>query len=96
MYKSGPMSKVEAFYIEHHYKTLTPQELAEDLGRKVETVKTYIKKNISTKISQIRAGDHFARSKGTVVMTETASMIGDNKKSLNKKAKDCVTKIRHE
>lgn len=95
MYKSGPLSKVEIFYVEHHYKTLTPQELAEDLGRKVETVKSYIKKNISTKTSQIRAGDHFARSKGTVVMTETASMLADNKKQRNTKTKDCVTKIKN-
>lgn len=96
MYKSGPLSKVEIFYIEHNYKTLTPQQLAEDLGRKVQTVNTYIKNNISIKTTKIRAGDHFAKSKGAVVMTETASMLGDNKKSVTRKPKDCVTKIRHD
>jgi hypothetical protein len=94
MYKTGPISQVEGFYIEHHYKTSTPQELADLLGRKVETVKSYIKKNLDAKVSKIKAGDHFARSKGTVVMTETASMLGDVRKS-NTKPKDCITKIKN-
>lgn len=96
MYKSGPFSKAEIFYIENKHKTLTIQEIAEDLGRKVESVQAYIKKNISSKIAQIRAGDHFAKSKGTIVMTETASMISDNKKNKTKTPRDCVTKIKHD
>ena len=95
MYKTGPISKVEAFYIEHHYKTDTAQELADLLGRKVETVKTYIKKNLDTRVAKIKTNDHFARSNGTVVMTETASMRGDFRKT-NTKPKDCVTKIKHD
>jgi|694.fasta_scaffold03072_10 hypothetical protein len=97
MSKTGPISQVEAFYIEHHYKIKDPQELADILDRKVTTIKTYIKNNFGTKITAAKAGDHFGRNeKGSVVMTETASMMGDAiKKNKNAVHKDCITKIKN-
>lgn len=97
MSKTGPISKVEAFYIEHHYKTLTVQELADDLDRKVDTIKKYVKNNFASSQVAIRAGDHFAKNKGSIVMTETASMLGDaTKKRVPKSHNSCVTKIKHD
>ena len=96
MAKSGPIGQVEAFYIDNHHKTMTPQELADVLDRKVETVKSYIKKNITPTQIKIRAGDHFAKSKGTIVMTETASMLGDSQRKTTKKTPDCITKIKND
>jgi hypothetical protein len=97
MSKSGPIGKVEAFYIEHNYKTLTIQELSEDLNRKVETIQKYIKNNFKSSQYTIRAGDHFTKSKGSVIMTETASMLGDaTKKRIPKSHNNCVTKIKHD
>jgi hypothetical protein len=96
MSKTGPIGQVEAFYIEHHYKTLTDQELANVLDRKVETIRKYLKQNLGSSKTTIRAGDHFAKSKGSIVMTETASMIGDGKRKTTKKPSDCVTKIKHD
>lgn len=96
MSKTGPISKVEAFYIDNHYKTLTAQELADILDRKVTTVSAYIKKNFQTTTATIRSGDHFAKNKGSVVMTEAASMLVDSMRTPKKNNKDCVTKIRHD
>jgi hypothetical protein len=96
MAKSGPIGQVEAFYIEHHHKKLSVQELADILDRKVETVKLYIKKNIAASHTHVKAGDHFAKSKGTIVMTETASSIGDAQRKRKPFKSDCVTKIKHD
>jgi hypothetical protein len=97
MSKTGPISQVESFYIEHHYKTIDTQELADILGRKVSTVKAHIKTHFGAKISAIKSGDHFARTKGAVVMTETASMLGDSIRTRkDQTSKDCITKIKHD
>jgi hypothetical protein len=96
MPKSGPISKVEAFYIDNHYKTMSPEELADTLDRKITTVKSYIKNNITPSQIKIKAGEHFVKNKGTIVMTETASMLSDAQKKTPKKTPACVTKIKHE
>jgi hypothetical protein len=49
MAKKGPISKVEAFYIDHHYQTITPTDLAQDLDRTVRAIEVYIKKNFTDK-----------------------------------------------
>lgn len=97
MSKSGPIGKVEAFYIEHHYKHIDVKELADILDRKIDTLKKYIKTNYGDSTTQIRAGEHFAKNKGSIVMTETASMLGDaTKKRTVKSHNGCVTKIKHD
>jgi len=87
MAKKGPIGKVEAFYIDHHYQTITPTDLAQDLDRTVRAIEVYIKKNFTDKQKSttpiknnnntLTAGDQFIRQNGAVIMTENASTIAD-------------------
>lgn len=94
MAKKGPIGKVEAFYIDHHYQTATSSDLALDLDRTVRSIELYIKKNFTDKqksITSIKqdngtltAGDQFIRENGAVIMTENASTISDETRKYRK------------
>jgi hypothetical protein len=107
MAKKGPIGKVEAFYIDHHYQLLTPTDLANELDRTVRSIELYIKKNhtdnkkSTTTIkennsNQLTAGDQFIRKDGVVIMTENASTISDEVKKYSKKTlpNHRITKIK--
>lgn len=102
MAKRGPINKVEAFYIINNYKTLPIAELAVDLDRGISSIEKYIKQHIvntnktSETVSTIKAGDQFARHKGSVVMTENASTLGDAKRKKPMNKIDCVTKVKED
>lgn len=96
MAKKGPIGKIEAFYIDHHYQLLTPTDLANELDRTVRSIELYIKKTHtdnkkSTTLikenndNKVNAGDHFIRKDGIVIMTENASTISDETKKLGNK-----------
>lgn len=96
MAKRGPIGKVEAFYIESKISEHSVEEIAIDLDRSIASVEKYMKKN---KINQQKpmspVGQQFARSKGTVVMTENASSMSDHTRKLpNNRDRSCTTKIK--
>lgn len=94
MAKKGPIGKVEAFYIDHHYQTTTPSDLALELDRTVRSIELYIKKNFTDKQKSVTsvkqnsdtltAGDQFIRENGAVIMTENASTIADETRKYRK------------
>ena len=94
--KSGPLSKVEAYYIDGHFDELDASEIAEDLNRSIRSVENYIKKNHRKTRPQtgMEAGQHFIRQKGVTIMSENASTISDaNKKRGPIGSQKCITKI---
>jgi hypothetical protein len=99
MAKKGPISKIESFYIDNN-RDKDIAEIAVDLDRSVSSIEKYLKKNATEAPRQtsVKAGDQFARNdKGSVVMTENASQISDEKrKTVIKKPSHCVTKIKQE
>lgn len=99
MGKKGPISKIEAFYIDNHRGT-DVAEIAVDLDRSITSIEKYLKKNITEAPRQtgVTVGDQLARNdKGSVVMTENASQVSDAKrKTVVKKPTHCVTKIKRD
>lgn len=97
MLKKGPLSKVETFYIKSHYNKIDLKEIAEDLNRPMGIIEKWAKKNIIEAPGTIKAGDHFARTKGAVVMTENASTLADSKKKRKVSTRQpCITKIKND
>jgi len=94
--KKGPLSKVECYYIDGHYKELEIAQVAEDLNRTITSIENYIKKTYAKKNNNgMTAGDHFNHHKGSTVMTENASTLSDLKRGVSKtNNKECVTKIK--
>lgn len=99
MVKKGPMSKVDSFYIDHHYESLTTQELARDLNRSIKSVESYIARMITKQGSksnnEMSVGNQFHYHKGSTIMTENASTLSDNTKQVGPRLnKNCVTRIK--
>ncbi len=95
--KRGPLSKVEAFYVQHNYPEMDVAKLAVELDRPIRSIENYIKKNIvkSKKLAPVNASDQFVRQGGATVMTENASTIADDiKKQVQVSKKSCITKIK--
>lgn len=94
--KTGPLSKVEAYYIDGHFDSIDAPEIAEDLNRAVKTVENYIKKNHkkNKEKNPMGAGEHFIRQKGVTIMSENASTIADaHRKRGPIASQKCITKI---
>lgn len=96
MFKKGPLSKIECFYIQQNYNKVDLSQLSNDLNRPIDIIQKWIKKNITDAPSIMKAGDHFARSKGSVVMTENASTLSDSKRKRHINNSQCVTKIKND
>lgn len=95
MAKKGPLGKAECFYIDHHYQSLTSDDIASELDRTVKSIETYIKKNHSTKSkSDVNVADQIIHKRGTTVMTENASSIIDTNRTPKTLSKDCIFKIK--
>ena len=97
MTKKGPLSKAERFYIQHHASN-DIDDLCKDLDRAKSSVKKFLdtlpkpKKSEDSQLYQ-----QFGRNdKGSTVMTQTASEMGDSKRSEfnSKKRSSCVTTIK--
>lgn len=96
MFKKGPLSKAECFYIEHNHSKMNITQLSSDLNRPIVVLEKWIMKNITNAPSPIKAGDHFARTKGAVVMTENASTLSDSKRKKPAQRTPCITKIKND
>lgn len=98
--KRGPLSKAEVFYITEHVKSGKDiNEIATDLDRPMKSIeKCYTKAQKDHAPKELTAGDQFARHKGSVVMTENASTIGDARKKVKvpQSKQNCVTVVKKE
>jgi len=96
MAKKGPIGKVEQFYIESKINEKTTKEIAIDLDRSISSVEKFMKKHkIESKPKRSHVSDQFARSSGTVAMTENASSMSEQtRKRVNKLDRSCTTKIK--
>lgn len=82
MAKKGALSLAERYYIENHFSEKETSEIAINLDRNVSQVQEYINEYLA---SRGQASSQFARQKGIVIMTQNASMIGDeHKKNLSR------------
>ena len=100
MTKKGPLSKAEIFYIEQKAEELSPEQIAEDLGRTVKIVKSKLPEPPPKKTPHGSASTLMGRNedKGVVVMTEGASAVADEvkKSSTTYTRQDVVTKIKRD
>lgn len=97
--KKGPLSKAEIFYVEEHVKSGKDiNSIATDLDRAIKSIeKCFTKAQKEFGPKPLTVGDQFARTKGSVVMTENASTMGDvSRRSLKKKTSSCITKIKQD
>ena len=94
--KRGQLSKVETFYIDENFRSMSVEELATDLNRNIKSIETYIKKTYKTKKSGTTAGEHFIRQNGVTIMSENASTIADATRKVPAKPKSCVTRITYD
>ena len=71
------LSEIEKYYIDSHRETMTAKEISEKMRKAVTTedVKEYVEHLQSNDTPN--AADSMGRQVGVVVMTETASTIGD-------------------
>ena len=94
--KRGPLSKVEVFYIQEHAKSgVSLNDIAQDLDRPIKSIEKCYKS--ATKQQAIEQKAQFASHKGSVVMTQNASMLADAKRKNkpNPQSTNCITKIRN-
>jgi len=95
MAKKIELTTAEAFYVEAHFGTQTPEEIAKDLGLPAKRVKDYYAKleesgmePKKTKTRVQKAG--FEEKEGSVSMTESSSIKVDKLK--RNRVKDFVDK----
>lgn len=96
--KRGPLSKAEVFYISEHAKSGKDiSEIAVDLDRPVKSIEKYYTTAQSDNQKPLTAGSQFARTKGSVVMTENASTLADAKRKDRKipEKSNCTTTIKN-
>jgi|LakMenEpi03Aug12_release.lakeMendotaPanAssembly.Ray.scaffolds.fasta_scaffold05646_6 hypothetical protein len=96
--KRGPLSKAETFYVTEHAKTgKSVQDIALDLDRPIKAIEKCFTKAQKDSEATLNAGSQFARHKGSVVMTQNASTLGDlSRKRQPQTKQSCVTKIKKE
>ena len=79
--KKGPLSNKEKQFIDDN-QSMKTEEIAQELGRSVKVVSNYIE----IKSAEATSPTHelFARNpeRGVTVMTEAASIVGDENKSV--------------
>ena len=96
MTKKGPLGKAEEFYVEHHYKTNSVDEIAKELDRPKATIKKKVEGLRKKEAQEANAGSQIARQDGIAIMTENASVISDEarKKSTSTRIRNCITIIK--
>jgi|TARA_R110002096_G_scaffold357086_1_gene550376 hypothetical protein len=98
MSKRGPLSKIEKFYIENNTEK-NVDDIALDLDRAKSVVKAYADKNQKkpTKKEPTHAASQIPSSRGSTVMTENGSSLGDDFRTKSKqlgKRSECTTSTR--
>ena len=96
MSKRGPLSKIEKFYIEQNLEFGTDQ-LSLDLDRAKSVVKAYAKKcePLISKGKDTHLSEQIvSNERGSTIMTENGSVLGDEFKSSRKTSKKEKTGLR--
>lgn len=107
MTKKGPLGKAEKFYIENN-RDLSVGTLCKDLDRAKSTIEKFLKtlpkvvaepeENVAPESKpETHTMSQFAKNgKGSTVMTQTASELGDSyrSKGLPARSQNCTTNIR--
>ena len=99
MTKKGPLGKAEIFYVKGHYEEQEVEQIAKDLDRALSLIRKQIAKLLKEGQPKKKpmAGEAMARREGIVVMTETASELGDQSRGRAKnRPKHCTTKIKND
>jgi len=98
MAKTGPLGDVEKFYLENKHQEFTIEQLAKKLNRPKATVEKYVEKAKSERVhTQDEKPNLFASHRGSTVMTQAASELGDEIRKQNRDRKPsakCTTNIR--
>ena len=99
MAKTGPLGDVEKFYIENKHQELTVEELAKKLNRPKATVEKHVAKAKEKRIHKQEEENPnlFASHRGSTVMTQAASELGDEIRRQNRERKPsvrCTTNIK--
>ena len=98
MAKTGPLGDVEKFYLENKHQEFTIEQLAKKLNRPKATVEKYVEKARSERVhTQEEKPNLFASHRGSTVMTQAASELGDEIRKQNRDRKPsakCTTNIR--
>lgn len=96
--KRGPLSRAETFYITEHAKSgIDIQQIATDLDRPIKSIEKCFVKAQKEQTSILNAGSQFAKHKGSVVMTQNASTLGDaSRNRVKQQHNPCVTKIKRD
>lgn len=98
MAKTGPLGDVEKFYLENKHQEFTIEQLAKKLNRPKATVEKYVEKaREKTVHTQEQKPNLFASHRGSTVMTQAASELGDEIRKQNRDRKPsakCTTNIR--
>ena len=98
MAKTGPLGDVEKFYLENKHKEFTVEQLAKKLNRPKATVEKYIEKAKSQTVKEEEKQPNlFASHRGSTVMTQAASELGDEIKKQNRQrhpSAKCTTNIK--
>lgn len=92
--KRGPLSKAEVFYITEHAKNGKEiNEIAQDLDRPAKSIEKCYTQAQKENTNILNAGNQFAKHKGSVVMTENASTLGDARRKIKttQKTQNCIT-----
>jgi len=98
MVKKGPLGKAEEFYIQHHYKEHSIDNICKELSRAKILVKRHVTKCKDKEENDdvLTAGKQFAYSKGSTIMTQNASQLSDDARSIKttSRQEDCTTRIK--
>ncbi len=98
MAKTGPLGDVEKFYLENKHQEFTVEQLAKKLNRPKATVEKYIEKARSQSVkTEEKQPNLFASHRGSTVMTQAASELGDEIKKQSRKKQasaKCTTNIK--
>jgi hypothetical protein len=97
MIKKGPLSNKDKDFIKANIED-GASKLAKKLNRAEGTVAKFVESLPAKKASNARGFEMFGRNeKGSTVMTQSASELGDDYRSrvtLSTKTKNCITSVR--
>ena len=98
MVKKGPLGKAEEFYIQEKHKTMSLNEICDELDRAKTLVKRCISKCKKVEKEEAEkafsAGSQFGVRNGSVVMTPNAAQMSDEfigSTTITSRQSNCIT-----
>lgn len=103
MAKTGPLSKVEKYYIDGVNDQMDVDVIARELDRSKTSISNYLKnktKAAKENENELRQGEPLPKNNNPVVMTQAQAEVGDmiaqNGPKISKKMADCITRIKRD